>query len=309
MQIPNVDARELFDEEHVRHSAALDIVRRAALDIGFLTVSHTGIKSAQVKALLHTYRQFFLLPTASKASVDMSRTGSNRGWGAPGAEQVNPAANPDFKQVFDSGLELAPDDPLSSHTYYAPNQWPDQPVEFRHRVLDYYQQASSVALALLSAVAQAIGEPEDYFNDKFDKPMALLRGNYYPPRSPDACEQDFGIAPHTDYGCLTLLATDGTPGLEIKTREHGWLAVCEPPGVFIINFGEMLEMWTRGAVVATEHRVIGSNAERLSVPLFFNPRFDVNVAPAGSDEIVLAGDHLQQRYDGTYVHRQQTKTL
>ena len=235
----------------------------------------------------------------------MARTGSNRGWGAPGAEQVNPAANPDFKQVFDSGMELSADDPLSSHTYYAPNQWPEQPAEFRKIILNYYRQATSIALLVLSAVAQAIGERADYFDDKFDKPMALLRGNYYPPRPTDAGEHDFGIAPHTDYGCLTFLATDGTPGLEIRTREHGWLAVSEPPGVFIINFGEMLEMWTSGKVIATEHRVVGSATERLSVPLFFNPRHDVNVAPQGSEKRVLAGEHLRQRYDGTYVHRQQ----
>lgn len=304
MKIPAVDARALFNPEHPEHRDAIDRVSVGALDVGFLTVSHTGISAEQVENLLHTYRQFFLLPDNIKVTVDMAHTGSNRGWGAPNAEQVNPDANPDFKQVFDSGLELASDDPLSQHTYYAPNQWPDQPAGFRKIILDYYQQATSVALLLLSAVAQAIGEKADYFNDKFDKPMALLRGNYYPARPSSAGANDFGIAPHTDYGCLTLLATDGTPGLEVKTRKHGWLSVCEPPGVFIINFGEMLEMWSSGKVVATEHRVVGGDAERMSVPLFFNPRFDVNVAPVTSEKVVLAGDHLQQRYDGTYVHRQ-----
>lgn len=304
MKIPAVDARALFESEHPGHKEAIGIVRSGALDIGFLTVSHTGISKTQVEKLLQTYRHFFMLPNESKAAVDMARTGSNRGWGAPGAEQVNLDANPDFKQVFDSGMELSTDDPLSRHTYYAPNQWPEQPIEFRQVIVDYYQQAASIALLLLSAVAQAIGERSDYFTDKFDKPMALLRGNYYPPRPLAAGERDFGIAPHTDYGCLTLLATDGTPGLEVKTREHGWLSVCEPPGVFIINFGEMLEMWTSGKVVATEHRVVGHDAERLSVPLFFNPRFDVNVAPEDSGKKVLAGEHLRQRYDGTYVHRQ-----
>lgn len=305
MKIPAVDARALFDPGHSGHHEAIGIVRSGALDIGFLTLTDTSINKKQVENLLQAYRRFFLLPTESKALVDMARTGSNRGWGAPGAEQVSPEANPDFKQVFDSGMELSADDPLSRHTYYAPNQWPERPEDFREIVLDYYQQATSIALLLLSAVAQAIGERADYFNDKFDKPMALLRGNYYPPRPASAGEHDFGIAPHTDYGCLTLLATDGTPGLEVKTREHGWLSVCEPPGVFIINFGEMLEMWTSGKVVATEHRVLGSNEERLSVPLFFNPRHDVNVAPEGSAEAVLAGEHLRQRYDGTYVHRQE----
>ena len=304
--VPHVDARELFDPAHVNHQAALQSVRAAALDTGFLTIRNTTIDAERVKQLLDTYRQFFLLPAASKEKVNMAHTGSNRGWGAPGAEQVNPDANPDYKQVFDCGHELASDDPLSRHTYYAPNLWPEHPAGFRDDIITYYEEATAVALQLLSSVALAIGQQADYFNDKFDKPMVLLRGNYYPPRPADAGQQDFGIAPHSDYGCLTFLATDGTPGLEIKTRNNQWLPVCEPPGVFIINFGEMLEMWTGGKVVATEHRVVGGSAERLSVPLFFNPRFDVNVAPQGASESVLAGNYLSQRYDGTYLHRQTT---
>jgi len=74
------------------------------------------------------------------------------------------------------------------------------------------------------------------------------------------------------------------------------------PGEFVVNFGEMLEMWTQQRIVATPHRVIGSNAERISVPLFFNPRHDTNVAPVATGDTILAVDHLQRRYDETYLH-------
>ena len=63
-------------------------------------------------------------------------------------------------------------------------------------------------------------------------------------------------------------------------------------------------MWTDGAVRATPHRVKGGSAERLSVPLFFNPNHDTNVAPPGSGQIIRAVDHLQKRFDETYVHLQ-----
>ena len=224
--------------------------------------------------------------------------------GCPGAEQVDPSANPDFKEVFDCGLELSADDSLAEHTYYAPNCWPDEPADFRAIVTDYYAQATDISLSLLCAIAEAIGEPANYFADKFDKPMALLRGNFYPSRPADVTDKDFGIAPHTDYGCLTLLATDGSPGLEVETRKSGWMPVNASPGTFIINFGEMLQMWSGGRVVATPHRVIGGVNERISIPFFFNPRHDVNVAPPALDEVRLAGDHLSRRYDQTYVHRQ-----
>lgn len=303
MKIPEINALELFDPSHPAHAESLAGVRSAAEDIGFMTVTNTRLSSDDVSAVIGMYRQFFRLPVAKKSAFNMAQTGSNRGWGAPGAEQVDPDANPDFKEVFDCGPELSSGDPLAEHTYYAPNRWPNEPTGFRDAITDYYSRATLLSLDVLSAIASAIGEPSDYFADKFDKPMALLRGNFYPARPDNATERDFGIAPHTDYGCLTLLATDGTPGLEVATRSGEWVPIAASPGTFVINFGEMLQMWTAGRVVATAHRVIGGDDERLSVPFFFNPRLDVNVAPWGSKEIMLAGEHLSRRYDETYVHR------
>ena len=59
----------------------------------------------------------------------MAATGSNRGWGGAGSEQVDPDANPDYKQVFDCGLTLVEDDPIADEnlSFYAPNLWPDMP--------------------------------------------------------------------------------------------------------------------------------------------------------------------------------------
>jgi len=74
-----------------------------------------------------------------------------------------------------------------------------------------------------------------------------------------------------------------------------------------VNFGEMLEMWTNGAVKATPHRVVGGLEERISVPLFFNPNYDTNVAPLGSGLVITAGEHLTKRYAETYVHLQQAR--
>ncbi len=301
--IPAIDASVLFDPAHKHYLSALSAVRSSATEIGFMTVYNTDISRQKVENLLAQYREFFLQSAELKGVVDMAKTNSNRGWGASGAEQVSATANPDYKQVFDCGPELDANDPLSQLTYYAPNLWPEFPVQFREHVMGYYQQAVGVAVKLLSAVAVSIGENAEYFDNAFDKPMALMRGNYYPVRAGTATEKDLGIAEHTDYGCLTLLATDGTPGLEVKMRDGSWQAVCVPPGEFVVNFGEMLEFWSGGKVIATPHRVIGDSHERLSIPLFFNPRHDVNVAPAASEKAILAGDHLSKRYDETYLHR------
>ncbi|MBJ3761776.1 isopenicillin N synthase family oxygenase [Maribius pontilimi] len=302
--IPRIDAACLTDPDHARCGDVSAQMLEAATDVGFMTVHNTALCRADVEAVLEAYRSFFHLPRAQKAKIDMAATGSNRGWGAPGAERVDPDANPDFKQVFDMGFELPATDPLAAHglKYYAPNRWPDGMPEFRATLEAYYAKALDVSMLLLRALARAMGQPEDSFGAAFDRPMALLRGNFYPERPDWAGAKDFGIATHTDYGCLTLLATDGTPGLEVRRRGGGWIPLSAPPGEFIVNFGEMLEMWTGGRVRATPHRVVGTTAERISVPLFFNPNYDTNVAPPGSDQVILAGDHLSRRYDETYVH-------
>ena len=298
MMIPKIDlvALEAGDPEQ---KAAL---AEGLTGVGFLTLENTGISQAEVLEVIEMYRSFFRLPEREKQAVDMARTGSNRGWGAPGSEQVDPDANPDYKQVFDIGYPLPEGHPLLELGVYGANQWPDNMLEFREKVETYYSHACSVALRLLRQIAGVIGEDALYFDDKFDLPMALLRANFYPPRPAWAGERDWGIATHTDYGCVTLLATDGVRGLEVRLRGGGWLPVVVAPGTFVINFGEMLELWTEGRVKATPHRVRGSEEERISVPLFFNPRHDANVAPPGSGKVIRAGDHLAKRFSETYVH-------
>ena len=298
--IPEIDLSAVLNNDE----KTIARLREGAEDIGFLTVTNTELSRADVERVIAVYRDFFRLPESAKSLVDMAKTGSNRGWGASGSEQVDPEANPDYKQVFDCGFELTEGDPLrqSGLGVYAPNLWPEEVPEFKAEIVEYYDKAMRVSMQILRGIATAIGEDAGFFVDKFDRPMALLRGNYYPERPKWAGEKDFGIATHTDYGCLTLLATDGTPGLEVRKRGGGWIPVSAEPGTFIINFGEMLQMWTGGRVVATPHRVRGTDHERVSIPMFFNPNYNTNVAPRGSDKVILAGEHLTKRYDETYVH-------
>ncbi|MEL6689542.1 MAG: 2-oxoglutarate and iron-dependent oxygenase domain-containing protein [Pseudomonadota bacterium] len=301
-QVPVID----FAAMTRRDPETLKMLGEAAREIGFLTLANTPLDAARVTRALEAYRDFFRLPEAKKQKIDMAKTGANRGWGAPHSEQVDPNANPDYKQVFDCGFELTADDPMRARelAVYADNLWPEGMEAFRQEVESYLREAMGVAQDMLTGIALATGQDATYFTDKFTRPMALLRGNYYPPRPASANEKDFGIAAHTDYGCLTLLATDGVPGLEVELLDGSWLAVQADPGHFIINFGEMLEMWTEGAVRATVHRVVGGSEERVSIPLFFNPNYEANVAPSGSDEEIQAGTHLTKRFEETYVHLQ-----
>ena len=130
--------------------------------------------------------------------------------------------------------------------------------------------------------------------------MSLLRCNYYPPRRSSLSNKDYGIAPHTDYGCLTILLTDNNPGLEIKNPSNKWELVTPEEGEVIVNFGDMLEFWTKKKIKATPHRVYGNNKERFSIPFFFNPQYDTIIS---KKDKIIAGEYLSKKYDTTYIHK------
>jgi isopenicillin N synthase-like dioxygenase len=131
--IPRIDVQALLAGE----GTVVEQVRVAAHDVGFLTLHNTPIPVGDIAEVFAAYRSFFALPAAQKAAVAMARTGSNRGWGAGGSEQVDPDANPDYKQIFDSGFEVAGSDLPT----YALNQWPDVPVDFKAVIENYYTRA------------------------------------------------------------------------------------------------------------------------------------------------------------------------
>ena len=64
----------------------------------------------------------------------------------------------------------------------------------------------------------------------------------------------YGCGAHSDFGVLTLLATDGSPGLQIRRNGH-WVGVPSLPGNIIVNLGDMLERWTSNRFTSTMHRV------------------------------------------------------
>ncbi len=130
--IPRLDAA-LIRKGDPETLAAL---KEAATGVGFATVYNTALTADRVTEVIETYRAFFKRPEAQKREIDMSVTGSNRGWGAAGSEQVDPDVNPDYKQYFDSGVELAKGDPRVEMPVYGLNQWPSDDLEFKKSSLN-----------------------------------------------------------------------------------------------------------------------------------------------------------------------------
>jgi hypothetical protein len=104
---------------------------------------------------------------------------------------------------------------------------------------------------LLRGIAVALGLPSDWFAGTVTaEPTLLFRIFRYPP----AVQQGWGVAEHTDYGLLTILAQDHHGGLEVR-GPAGWIEVPPDPGVLVVNLGDMLDRMTEGRYRSTPHRV------------------------------------------------------
>ena len=56
-------------------------------------------------------------------------------------------------------------------------------------------------------------------------------------------------------GFLTILKQDNSGGLQVKSRNGDWIEAPPVENSFVINIGDMLQLWTHNIYKATPHRV------------------------------------------------------
>jgi isopenicillin N synthase-like dioxygenase len=143
--------------------------------------------------------------------------------------------------------------------------------------------------SVLSSMAIGLGRSPDFFATGLTaEPTSLFRIFRYPP----GC-----VGEHTDYGLLTLLATDGTPGLEVQS--HGeWIAAPADPDLVICNLGDMLDRLTGGRYRSTPHRVRNHDRhDRYSLPFFLDPGWHASIEPLEFDDDWLQPADAGARWD------------
>jgi isopenicillin N synthase-like dioxygenase len=256
-------------------------IAAACAETGFFVVAEHGL---DLDAVFDAARRFFALPVAAK---ERSAMVDDNGYAGIGSRRAG------SKEMMDIGL-----------TGFS--RWPELDG-FRAAVESYSAAALDVAGSVLRSVAVGLELDPDFFADRMRHPQCFLRMLRYPP---GAAIGEAVTGQHTDYGAITLLATDGVPGLEVRPRgQSEWLGVDAPAGSLVVNLGDMLARWTNDRYVSTPHRVIATGArERLSMPFFVNPDPETEVAciPSCVDpshpcryEPITAADFLRGRIDGT----------
>jgi len=210
--------------------------------------------------------------------------------------------------------ELPADDPslLAGLPLQGPNQWPDWLPQFKPAMQGYVREVDALGRYIVRLIALSVQLPATALDHYFAKPTTFLRALHYPPQTVNL-EEQFGSAPHTDYGVITLLAQDNSGGLQVRPRDSDWIDAPPIDNTYVLNVGDMLARWTNDRFVSTPHRVINrSGGDRYSLPYFFDPSMDsvieclstctdANHPPKYAP--VRYGDYLMERLDRNYDYR------
>lgn len=263
-------------------------LRDAQERIGFFYIRNHGVPQALIDAMFAETARFHATPEDERLRIriDEQQTGF-----APmrssevkqGDVVVSGRHKPDLSEAFWARRELAADDPQrTSGRRFRNNKWPDDLPGFREIVIDYMTAMEGLGWQMLPLYALALDLPADYFNPLFDRADTPCRFGHYPAQLEGGPDQ-FGAAPHTDAGFMTLLPQAAEPGLEVFTRSKRWIPAPVRPGEILVNGGNCLLRFTNGRFLATPHRVLGNlPRDRYSIPLFYNPNFDAIVEPVPS---------------------------
>jgi len=105
----------------------------------------------------------------------------------------------------------------------------------------------------------------------------------------DLSNEILGVGSHSDSGIITLLLQDEVSGLQVLNHEQKWVDVKPISDAFVVNIGDMLQIWSNDQFQATQHRVVvNSNKDRYSIPFFFNPHFTSEIKPL---DVCVDKDH------------------
>lgn len=308
------DAIPVVDLSMLRESSgATDVanaLHRASQSLGFIYVKGHGISQESIDRARKYAFEFFRSSDANKATVLVSS--SHRGWLKPGASKMDDDAKADLKESFIWGHEHTHATSYDTHPLRGTNQWPAFVPELREAAVTYFDQAHNVASLLMQGFALGLKLDKNFFLQSADRPLSRASFVYYPAQSTDSEQIQFGVAPHTDFGVLTVLCQDDTGGLQVQDINGDWIHAPPIEGTLVVNVADLLCRWTAGEYKSTPHRVVNtSGTERLSLVLAFDPNpetiIDANDIPGltAVEEPITCGDYLTWRFEKAFSYRKE----
>ncbi|XP_040385010.1 gibberellin 2-beta-dioxygenase 3-like [Oryza brachyantha] len=290
-QTPPADVRaiDLSAAGPARAAAARALVE-ACEEQGFFRVTGHGVPPELARAAEAAAARFFALPQPDKESA----TGAPLGYAS---KRIGSAG--DLGWIEYLLLCLAP--AAAAATLPCATS-PTPPCPLRELLGEYSAAVRRVACGVLELMAEGLGVgPADAVARLVarEDSDSILRVNHYPPRpelgggggGPNLT----GFGEHTDPQIISVLRSNGAPGLEISLRDGAWASVPHDGDgdSFFVNVGDTLQVLTNGRFRSVKHRVVvNSEKSRVSMVFFGGPPPGERLAPLPA----LLGDGGRSRY-------------
>jgi isopenicillin N synthase-like dioxygenase len=261
--LPVIDLAAPGTTEPVGHRHVVDSLRRACASRGFFYLVGHGVPGEVLVRVMAASRRFFAADEQIKDGVAAVRLGG-LGYRRMGGRRLDGSTGAPVKEEYYCARDDVPglDDV---------NRWPSV-SDFRSAMTEYLEHMHELARQVMSLLAETMGLEPDHFDEFCREPLATLRLVRYPAEGAEA-------GAHSDFGALTFLLQDGQGGLQVfDPATGGWIHAEPIPGSFVVNLGDLFEVFTDGAYPSTPHRVVHPpGTERFSVPFFFSGAADATV--------------------------------
>ncbi|CAL4902281.1 unnamed protein product [Urochloa decumbens] len=243
---------------------------------GFFKVVNHGVPARVVDRLEAEAASFFARPQAEK---DVSGPADPLGYGS---KRIGRNGDTGWLEY----LLLAVDHHQAAAVSKAGSPVPSSSL-LREAVSEYVGAVRGVAARVLEAVAEGLGvAPRDALSGMVSGAASdgVLRVNHYPPcpllqRLPDSCSVT-GFGEHTDPQLVSVLRSNGTPGLQLALRDGRWVPVPPDRDAFFVIVGDSLEVLTNGRLKSVRHRVVANSLKpRVSMIYFAGPAPEQRIAP------------------------------
>jgi len=300
-EIPQIDVSSLLDG--AGSGAVIDELHTACRDVGFFYVRNHGVSQQLIADLREAAARFFEKPMDEKLRVHINAR--LRGYLPLDYSSYENEAREakSHQEGFWIGYERADN---AGHPLEGPNIWPDGHDDLKDVMLCYQTATENLAHALQRGFSQALGWGVHGLDHLFADPMTRLKLNHYPPQDSPETIKHIGVVPHTDSGAFTILWQDDGDGLEIENKSGEWIGAPSIPETFVINIGNIMQIWSDGAFSSTPHRVINRGGrDRFSIPVFVYPGAHAAIAPIGSEAQTptdgpLCGAYLRDIWKRTF---------